>query len=558
MKYYRQAVTLYSFFAIFSLNPTAYSAPSIPQALLNNSVVYCTDGSDFSFNPQRAEVGSNMNIVTEQLYDKLIEFDPVTNKLKPALAERFVVSDDGLTITFYLRKNVSFHHTPWFTPTRKLNAEDVVFSLNRMMAREFELPELSAEQQTTLARYRINSEIAERTYFPYFESVGLKHRIQAITAQNSHTVTIKLATADNSLLHHLASQYAVILSKEYALQLNADENLAQLNRFPIGTGVYKVERYVQDDHVRLIPNPHYWGKKAHIGNMIVDFSTTATGRMAKFLNKECDIAAFPEPSQLSVLADKQAIIQSDGANLAYLAFNFRQEKMQDVAFRQQIAQAIDRKRLAKLLFYSMADVAENVLPKAIFPETNPDGYLYPNIVRKKLAETDRLNLWVVDEKKVYNPHPLKMAELIRADLAKVGITVKVRQVSRAYLVQQLENNQADYDLILGGWLANNFDADGFLSPILSCNAQNAVTNLSNWCDHDFDALLQSARLSEDHFVQRLLYRQAQELLQQQLPILPLVNTKRVLLVSPKVAKVNISHFGQVKLADIYLKVLPAH
>ncbi|VEI46096.1 peptide ABC transporter substrate-binding protein [Actinobacillus equuli] len=89
--------------------------------------------------------------------------------------------------------------------------------------------------------------------------------------------------ADNSVLAHLASQYAVILSKEYALQLNADENLAQLDLLPVGTGVYQLNDYVANEYVRLKPHNKYWGKKAHIPNMVIDVSTNSAGRIANIL-----------------------------------------------------------------------------------------------------------------------------------------------------------------------------------------------------------------------------------------------------------------------------------
>lgn len=543
------------FFAISSIHLTAYAAPSIPAELLEKSVVYCTSGEGFTLNPQRADVGSNMNVVTEQLYDKLVEFDPVTNKIKPSLAEHYEVSEDGLSVTFHLRRKVKFHHTDWFTPTRDLNADDVVFSLNRMMGKDLELTELSPTEQASFERYQINRQIADATHFPYFDSTRLKTRIERMFALNAHTVKITLSKPYPALLEHLASQYAVIISKEYALQLNADENLLQMDRLPVGTGVYQVESYAQNDHVRLKPNPHYWGKKAAVENMIVDFSTSGTGRMARFLNNECDVAAFPEPSQLSVLKGRYGSLSENwGANLAFLAFNLQRSTMQDLALRQHISQSINRGRLVRTLFYRSAEVAQSVLPQALLTENNPTGYLYqPRYIDKKWAELEPLNLWVLDEKRIYNPHPLKMAELIRADLASIGIKVKVRQVSRSYLVQQLERGTANYDMILGGWLANNFDYDSFLYPILSCRVQQSVTNLSNWCSTEFDDLLREAQLSSDINEQKVLYRQAQALLQKELPILPLVNAKRVLLVSPKLEKVAISQFGQVNLSQIKRK-----
>ncbi len=550
MKTVRQAVRFCGFFAIFLANLPAYAAPKIPQPLLKDSLVYCTSASGFSFNPQKADAGSNMNVVTEQIYDKLIEFDPVQNRLKPALAERFEVSEDGLTITFYLRKKVSFHHTKWFTPTRYLTSEDVLFSLNRVLGKVDELPELNQEV-TQKIRHPVT---ADRAHFSYFESIDLRNKIATVSAPSAHMVKIKLSEPDSSILAHLASQYAVILSKEYALQLNADENLMQLDILPVGTGVYQLENYVQNDFVRLQPNPRYWGEKANIGNMVVDFSTSGTGRMAKFMNKECDISAFPEPSQIASLKKEQGyVVETAGANLAFLAFNFQKDKIKDPALRQKIAQSIDRERLARILFYGAADVPQNVLPKALYQEANPTSYPYQPDIRKKNAESDRLILWVIDEKRVYNLHPLKMAEYIRAELGKVGIEIDVRQVSRAYLIQQLEKGTADYDLILSGWLANNFDPDSFLSSILSCRLKDAVTNLSNWCSLEFDELLNQAEKESDPNLRLPYYRQIQGLLEERLPLFPLLNVKRLLVVNNAVENVKISPFGQVELSKIKVK-----
>lgn len=566
MKCLRQAVIFNLFFANFTLNSTAYAAPKIPQPLLDNSLVYCTSVSGFSFNPQKADIGTNMNVVTEQIYDKLFEFED--NQLKPALAERYEISADGRTITLYLRKKVAFHQTAWFAPTRYFNAEDVLFSLKRVMGDVDDLPALNAgnhgNSEFSQAQNRAYQQKANVARYPYFESIALKSKIASISAPNSHTVKIELFEPDNSLLAHLASQYAVMLSKEYALQLNADENLPQLDLLPVGTGVYQLKSYTQNNYVRLEPNPHYWGKKANIANMVVDFSSDGTGRMAKFLNRECDVVAYPEPSQLSSLASSLAkhpnfgrVIETNGANLAYLAFNMQKPAMQERDFRFRIARAINRQRLAKQLFYGKADVAQNVLPPTLYGELNYGSYPYALLSeeeRKTSAKSDRLQFWVVDEKRIFNQHPLKMAELIRTDLEKAGIEVQIKAVSRAYLVQQIVAGKADYDLILSGWLANNLDPNGVLVPLLSCKTQQEVTNLANWCNEEFDHWLELAEMSKNHQARHFLYRLSQHFLEQELPLLPLLNSKRILLVNDKVAQVGINPFGQVKLSEIKLKM----
>ncbi|WP_429945815.1 ABC transporter substrate-binding protein [Bibersteinia trehalosi] len=546
---------------IFSLfcAKSALSAPSIPANLLQDSLVYCTSVSGFSFNPQKADLGTNMNVVTEQIYDKLLSFDAESNTLKPALAKRFEVSDDGLEITFYLRENVAFHQTSWFTPTRFFNAEDVLFSLNRVIGQEnADLSMTHKEEQSEIQRNQsdLARVLASRTHFPFFESIDLKSKIAKISAPSSHVVKIYLTKPDNSLLSHLASQFAVILSKEYALQLNADENLVMLDLLPVGTGVYQLESYIQNDSVRLKANPHYWGEKAHISHMIVDFSTSGTGRMAKFLNGECDVAAFPEPSQLQILKDEKGyLVERSGANLAYLAFNFDRAIAHDITLRKRITQAINRQRIVQMLFYGRAEVPQNVVPQVLAAVENLTSYPYQEIQHRQEPQFDNkpLMLWVVDEKRVYNANPMKMAEMIRFDLAQAGIPIKVKAVSRAYLTQRLEEEHADYDMILSGWLANDFDPDSFLSSMLACQAKNSVTNLANWCNDEFDHVLNYARLTQDNALRQLLYLQAQRMLEEQLPLFPLVNVKRLLVANNDVEKVDITPFGQVNLSKMRLK-----
>lgn len=553
MKLKLQAVFLALFFA-----KNTIAAPSIPAELLEDSLVYCTSVSGFSFNPQKADIGTNMNVVTEQIYDKLLVIDSETQQIKPALAERFSVSEDGLEITFYLRKNVAFHTTNWFTPSRFFNAEDVLFSFNRVLGKEnSDLPELHREERSLNVhkQNKLVRELAERTHFPFFESIHLSSKIESVTAPSEYVVKIHLTEPDSSVLSHLASQFAVILSKEYALQLNADENMVMLDLLPVGTGVYQLESYVQNDYVRLKPNPQYWGEPAHISNMIVDFSSNGTGRMAKFLNGECDVAAFPEPSQLAMLKDEQGyLVERDGANLAYLAFNFDRPIGHNIVLRKQIAQAINRPRIAQRLFYGSATVPQNVLPSVISVQENFERYSYVERSEKAPEQIEQpLVMWVVDEQRVYSPHPMKIAEMIRVDLAKAGIPLKLKAVSRAYLTQKMEEEKADYDLILSGWLANNAQADAFLSPLLMCQAKNSVTNLSNWCNDEFDELLKQALAIQDESLKAFYYQQAQQLLDIQLPLFPLLNVKRRLVVNNDVEKVDITPFGQVDLSKMRLK-----
>ena len=545
---------------VFMVN-TVVAAPRVPEELTDNGLIYCTHASGFSFNPQTSDAGTSMNVVTEQIYNKLFEISN-TAIPTPILAQSYSISPDGKIITIYLRKGIKFHHTDWFKPTRDFNADDVVFSLNRVLGYETYLPTL---EQSAVdyknPQYRIFHEQAKKVRFPYFESIKLNQKIESVKALNPHTVQITLFKPDASILSHLASQYAIIFSQEYAVQLNADDNLVQLDLLPVGTGPYKVKNYFRNQYVRLEKNEDYWQKDAKIKNIIIDLSTDRTGRLVKFFNGECQIASYPEVSQLGLLKenDKRYYVKSaEGMNLAYLAFNFQNAVIQDEQVRRAIAQAINRQRIIKTIYHNTATVANNIIPNISWASSvNTPDFAYdfnPSEAKKVLQDKQlHLNMWVLNEEQVYNPAPLKTAELIKEDLNNVGVNVTIRSVTRTFLIDQLNKKSENYDMILTGWLAGNLDPDSFMRPILSCNSASEMTNLSNWCDEDFDQLMDKALDSPNLWERAHVYNQAQELILSELPIVPLANMKRVLVVNSRVRHIEMNPFGSLNFSTLSLR-----
>ena len=551
-----------SFFLLAVAVNQAIAAPRVPEELTDNGLIYCTNATGFSFNPQTADAGTSMNVVTEQIYNKLFDISNTSAIPTPVLAQSYSVSPDGTVITIHLRKGIKFHRTDWFKPTRDFNADDVVFSLNRVLGYETYLPTL---EQSSVdyknPQYRIFHEQAKKVRFPYFESIKLNQKIESVKALNSHTVQITLFKPDASILSHLASQYAIIFSQEYAVQLNADDNLVQLDILPVGTGPYKVKNYFRNQYVRLEKNEDYWQKDAKIKNIIIDLSTDRTGRLVKFFNGECQIASYPEVSQLGLLKenDKRYYVKSaEGMNLAYLAFNFQNAVIQDEQVRRAIAQAINRQRIIKTIYHNTATVANNIIPNISWASSvNTPDFAYdfnPSEAKKVLQDKQlHLNMWVLNEEQVYNPAPLKTAELIKEDLNNVGVNVTIRSVTRTFLIDQLNKKSENYDMILTGWLAGNLDPDSFMRPILSCNSASEMTNLSNWCDEDFDQLMDKALDSPNLWERAHVYNQAQELILSKLPIVPLANMKRVLVVNSRVRHIEMNPFGSLNFSTLSLR-----
>jgi cationic peptide transport system substrate-binding protein len=130
-------LVLSSLFALGLFSNTVFAAPeraALPD-IRDSGFVYCVSGQVDTFNPQKAGSGLIVDTLAAQLYDRLLDVDPYTYRLVPELAESWEVLDNGATYRFHLRDDVSFQRTPWFTPTRKLNADDVVFTFQRIFNR---------------------------------------------------------------------------------------------------------------------------------------------------------------------------------------------------------------------------------------------------------------------------------------------------------------------------------------------------------------------------------------------------------------------------------------
>ena len=169
--------------------------------LAKESLLYCAEGAPFTFNPQLAASTQTLDATAHQLYDRLLDINPDTLQPEPALALSWTRSHDGLRYRFTLRPGVQFHHTAWFTPTRPLNAEDVVFSYQRVIDKNHPFHHVSGG------------------YYPFFDSIGLSELVTEIRALGPREVEFVLSRPNASFITSLATDYGVVLSAEYASQL---------------------------------------------------------------------------------------------------------------------------------------------------------------------------------------------------------------------------------------------------------------------------------------------------------------------------------------------------
>lgn len=509
-----------------------------PADIRQSGFVYCVSGQVNTFNPQKASSGLIIDTLAAQLYDRLLDVDPYTYRLVPELAESWEVLDSGATYRFRLRNNVQFQTTAWFTPTRALNADDVVFSFQRIFNRNHPWHAVNGAS------------------YPYFDSLQFAENVQSVRKLDNRTVEFRLSKPDASFLWHLATHYASVMSAEYAAKLAGLDKQELFDREPVGTGPFRLAEYRAGQYIRLARHDGFWRGQPLMPQVVVDLGSGGTGRLSKLLTGECDVLAWPAASQLTILRDDPRLRLNlrPGMNIAYLAFNTSKPPLDNPEVRHALALAINNQRLMQSIYYGTAETAASILPRASWAYDNQSKITEynPRRAREKLHELGvenlQLQLWVPTSSQAWNPSPLKTAELIQADMAQVGVEVKIVPVEGRF--QEARLMDMNHDLTLAGWATDSNDPDSFFRPLLSCAAIHSQTNYAHWCDRSFDGVLQKALASQQLASRIEAYTEAQQMLARQLPVLPLASSLRLQAYRYDMKGLVLSPFGNASFAGV--------
>lgn len=518
----------------------AHAAPA-PKPLADirqSGFVYCVNGQVNTFNPQKAGSGLTVDTLAAQLYDRLLDVDPYTYRLVSELADSWEVLDNGATYRFHLRRNVQFQTTAWFTPTRPLNADDVVFSFQRIFDRNNPWHSVNGAS------------------YPYFDSLQFADTVKSVRKIGEYSVEFRLAQPDASFLWHLATHYASVMSAEYAAKLTKADRQEMLDREPVGTGPFKLREYRAGQFIRLARHDNFWRGKPLMPQVVIDLGSGGTGRLSKLLTGECDVLAWPAASQLSILRDdpRLRLTLRPGMNIAYLGFNTNKAPLNNPAVRHALALAINNQRLMQSIYYGTAETAASILPRASWAYDNDAKITEYDPARAKAqlealgVQNLTLQLWVPTSSQAWNPSPLKTAELIQADLAQVGVTVEIVPVEGRF--QEARLMDMNHDLTLAGWATDSNDPDSFFRPLLSCAAIRSQSNVAHWCNREFDEVLQKALSSQQLAARIEAYDEAQRMLAKELPVLPLASSLRLQASRYDIKGLVLSPFGNASFAGV--------
>ncbi|UTH76593.1 ABC transporter substrate-binding protein [Chromobacterium sp. IIBBL 290-4] len=492
------------------LRLTALLCLAAPAAFAAKPLIFCAETSPEGFDPAMWDSASTYN-ATRPIFQGLTEFERGSVKLKPALAESWSLSPDGLEYTFKLRRGVRFHQTAYFHPSRDFNADDAVFTIQRWIT-----PQLPFNQ-------------AFKTPLAGPDGYGLSKLIASVGKVDERTMKIRLTERNATFLSFFAMGFAGMQSAEYADQLLKAGKPQLINQQPIGTGPYRFKSYAKDAVIRYEANPQYWRHPQKTQSLIYAIAADPQVRIQKLKANECQIAAAVREDDLDALrADKNLRVVSTGAsNISYLAYNLKRPQFAKREVRVALDIAINRDALFKALFpKGGATQAINPYPPTTWSWNSKTRNEYnPAKAKALLAQAGypkgfNVTLWALPVQRPTNPNGKLMAQMIQQDWAKIGVKATIQSYEWGEYLKRAASGE--HDVYMSGVTSTSGDPDDFLWNSLSCSVSKGG---QRFCNAEFDHLLELGRQTSEQKQRAAYYLKAQEIFKRERPWITIAHSR---------------------------------
>ena len=465
-----------------------------------------------------------------QLFNTLVEIDDSLH-LVASLAKYWDISDDRKTYTFHLRNDVFFHDDAAFTggKGKKLTAKDVDYSFNRIIDKQVASP------GSWIFNRKVDS-------------------LQPFRVIDDSTFQLKLLRPYHPILGILSMQYCSIVPKEAVEKYGAD-----FRRHPVGTGPFQFVAWEEGQALVFKKNQDYFEKDSagnrlpYLDGIKISFYDSKATEFLLFRQKQLDFINDIEASFKDEILTKKGTLRKEWEgkielqaipylNIEYLGILvdstnelLKNSPMRAKKIRQAINYGFDRRKMVLYLRNSLGTPAESgFVPMGLpsFDSSAVKGYHYdPAKTKQLLAEAG------YPDGKGLPPIKLltiaiyaDMANFIAKQLDESGIPVRVEVVQKSLLLEMTSNSRAAF--FRGSWIADYPDAENYLSVFYSKNP--APPNYTRYNSKTFDAAFEKAITETNDSLRYKLYQQADQVMIDDAPVVPLWYDKVVRLVQPHV------------------------
>jgi oligopeptide transport system substrate-binding protein len=502
-------------------NPTAQptQAPAGAQEITVNAL----QGEPDNIDPNRSQFNTEAAVI-RQVFEPLLNFDKDLKPV-PAAATSFDVSTDGKTYTFHLRADGKFSDG---TPVL---AKDFVYSFKRLLD-----PNTGAEY----ASFFTDAGIVGAKEFN--EGGGSADKV-GIKAVDDHTLEIDLENPVG-YFPNLVGLWVVPPLRQDIIDKAGDAWTQDPSTY-IGNGPFKMTEWVHQDHISFAPNPNYAGTRPTLQKMTFLMVESDEADYAAYRNNERDWALVPDADVDAVRADPQLSKEAreyTELSTFWVQMNNQRKPLDNPQVRHALARGIDRQALIRDIASGVGLPAVSFIPPGMpgfQTELGKDLEFDANAAKQLLAQagfSDPSTFPRLRFRFATTSANQRRAEFIQAQLRQnLGIQIDLDAMEvKAY---QAAFKDKDYDLSWGGWSADYPDPQDWLSGLFGCNATN---NKYNYCDQQFDQLAEKGDTLSDQNQRLQTYAQAQQLLEQDLPVAPMLYRGRMVLVKPWVQNLVIT------------------
>lgn len=461
------------------------------------TLVFGRGGDSTSLDPAATTEGEAFK-VTVNLFETLINFGPQDTEIEPGLATEWKQSTDGLTHTLKLRQGVKFHDGTDF------NADAVVYNIERWMAG-------NAEQF-----YYYNSQFGDK--------------IKEVKALDEYTVEFTLNQVIAPFYKNLAMSPFGIASPA-AIEKFGDK----FNENPVGTGPFVFKEWKRNDRITIVKNENYWQEGLpKLDSVIFRSIPENSARLNALSAGEVDLIDGVNFSDVPVIKGNASlqVFNRPSMNVGYVGLTNTRGPLQNKLVRQALNYAVDKQAIIDAFYAGAAQPAKNPMPPVIagYNDDVVDYDYNPEKAKELLKEAGfengfEMELWAMPVPRPYMPDGQKVAEALQANFEAIGVKAKIVSYEWGTYLDKANNGEADSFLL--GWTGDNGDADNFLYVLLDEDAIGS-NNYAYYKNAEVHDLLIKAQSSNDEAEREKLYKEAQLIIKEDAPWIPLVHSTPVL------------------------------
>jgi peptide/nickel transport system substrate-binding protein len=350
-------------------------------------------------------------------------------------------------------------------------------------------------------------------------------KLKSIEAVDQYTVKFTLCMPDPAFASKVAFSVFSITSKDNLDKYAGDS--VKMSDAPDGTGPYMLKEWVRGDHITFVANPNYWGTPALAKTVIFKWAEQPAQRLLEVQSGTADGFDNPAPEDFATIqADPNLKVYERGPlNVFYVGFQVDMKPFDNEKIRQAFAQAIDSKRIVDNFYPAGSLVATQFDPPAIEPGFTKGASWYPydaNAAKQALTAAgfdfnQELQLSFRNVSRAYLPNPKQVAQEIQAELAQIGVKVKLNEMESGAFLDAANAGQLPFYLL--GWNADYPDATDFLDyHFANANNKQFGTEFP-----DLVAEISAAAKLSDPAARQAHYDKANDLVKQHVPMVPVAH-----------------------------------